>query len=79
MPHVLQSPEEYSETTRAILEPFQVEHWAIGIRKGNIELRVQVNRFLQDFKQRGGFEELGNRWLGPQKAAFKASGIPFVF
>lgn len=76
---VLKHSEQNPDTTRAILEPFQIERWAIGIRKGNNELRAQVNRFLQDFKQRGGFEELGNRWLGPQKAAFKASGIPFVF
>jgi polar amino acid transport system substrate-binding protein len=73
--HFQQNP----ETTRALLEPFQSEQWAIGIRRGNEEMRSQVNTFLKDFKERGGFETLGSRWLGAQKEAFRAAGIPFLF
>lgn len=65
--------------TRAILKPFQEESWAIGIRKGNTELRDQVNQFLADFRQKGGFDKLGNKYLGEQKEAFKKMGIPFYF
>ena len=76
---VLKHSEQNPETTRALLTAFQTEFWAIGIRKGDEELRAQVNAFLKDFKTRGGFESLGARWLGPQKEAFRAAGIPFVF
>jgi polar amino acid transport system substrate-binding protein len=67
------------DTTRAILTPFQTESWAIGIRKGNDALRGQANQFLADFHARGGFEELGNRYLKQQQDAFKQMGIPFFF
>lgn len=76
---VLKHFEQNKDTTRALLEPFQTEHWAIGIRKGNKELLTEVNAFLKTFKMRGGFEDLGNRWLSPQKEAFRAAGIPFLF
>ncbi len=67
------------ETTRALLEAFQHEDWAIGIRKGNDELREKVNAFLADFRAKGGFEELGNRYLADMKVAFAELGIDFVF
>ncbi|MBM3838593.1 MAG: transporter substrate-binding domain-containing protein [Verrucomicrobia bacterium] len=67
------------ETTRPILKPFQEESWAVGLRKGNTELMRPVNRFLQEFRARGGFEELGDRYLKEQKQAFKHLGFPFYF
>jgi polar amino acid transport system substrate-binding protein len=65
--------------TRPILRPFQAESWAIGIRQGNTALRDQVNAFLKDFRAKGGFEQLGDRYLSEQKAAFKEMNVPFVF
>lgn len=67
------------DATRAILVPFQQESWAIGIRKGNNALRSQVNRFLADFRKKGGFGILGDRYLKEQKEAFKKMGLPFYF
>jgi len=67
------------ETTRPLLKPFQEESWAIGIRKGNAELTQKVNAFLRDFKARGGFDELGDRYLKEQKEAFRKMGYPFYF
>lgn len=64
-------------TTKAILTPFQKESWAIGIRKGNHELKSRVNLFLKDFRAKDGFERLGNRYLKDQKDAFKKLGYPF--
>lgn len=64
-------------TTRAILEPFQKESWAVGIRKGNDDLKKKVNAFLRDFRKRGGFEKLGDKYLKEQKDAFKKLGYPF--
>jgi polar amino acid transport system substrate-binding protein len=76
---VLKHWQQNPDTTRALLAPFQAEQWAIGLRKGDDALRTQVNAFLKDFRAQGGFETLGSRWLGPQKEAFRAAGIPFVF
>jgi len=68
-----------AETTQALLQPFQKESWAVGLRQDDTELREQVNHFLQDYKTHGGFEKLGDRYLAEQKAAFKKLGYPFYF
>lgn len=65
------------DTTTALLVPFQKESWAIGVRKGNDALRMKVNAFLKEFRARGGFERLGDRYLKEQKEAFKKLGYPF--
>jgi len=64
-------------TTRALLEPFQKESWAVGLRKGNDALKMKVNVFLKEFRAKGGFERLGDRYLKEQKEAFKKLGYPF--
>ncbi len=66
-------------TTRALLQPFQEESWAIGLRQDDTALRDKVNAFLKDYRQRGGFEELGDHWLKEQKEAFRKLGHPFYF
>ena len=66
-----------SATTRALLEPFQKEYWAVGIRQGNDELKREVNRFLKDYRQQGGFEALGDRYFKEMKSEFKRLGYSF--
>jgi polar amino acid transport system substrate-binding protein len=68
-----------SEKTRPLLKAFQEEKWAIGLRKGNAGLRSDVNAFLKAYRERGGFQQLGDRWLAEEKKAFTTMGIPFVF
>jgi len=65
------------QTTRAILEPFMQEFWAIGIRKGNDPLKARINAFLKEYRASGGFEKLGDTWLKEQKQQFKRLGYPF--
>ena len=65
------------QTTRAILQPFQQESWAIGIRKDNTALKEGINIFLKDYRAKGGFEKLGDTWLLEQKQEFKRLGYPF--
>ena len=65
------------ETTRAILEPFQKESWAVGIRQGNDELKAQVNRFIKEYREKGGFERLGERYFKDMKDEFKRLGSAF--
>jgi polar amino acid transport system substrate-binding protein len=67
------------KTTYALLAPFQKEHWGIGVNKGNEELLGKVNAFIDAYRQMGGFEMLGNKYLPVQKEKFKELGIPFVF
>ena len=65
------------ETTRAILEPFQKESWAVGLRKGNDELKAGVNRFIKAYREEGGFEQLGERYFKEMKDEFKRLGSAF--
>ena len=76
---IFQLNRQYPTTTRAILDPFQKESWAIGIRKGNDELRRQVNAFLADFKAKKGLEALGEKYIKADKETFKEMGYPFSF
>lgn len=70
---------KHSDTTRALLNPFNSESWSIGIRKGNDGLTTQVNQFLADYQASGGFEQLGDKYLSEQKREFKKLGFPFFF
>ncbi len=74
---IYQHGRKYPGSTRALLEPFQRENWAIGIRKGNDELRTQVNAFLEEFRGRNGLEALGEKYLHVDKEAFAKMGYPF--
>jgi len=65
------------DTTRPILKPFQTESWAVGLRKGNDDLKAKVNKFLAEFRKSGGFSRLGDRYLKEEKDAFKQLGFPF--
>jgi polar amino acid transport system substrate-binding protein len=76
---IYQFAKKHPDTTRGLLAPFQKESWAIGIRKGNIDLENQVNAFLRDFKARKGFDALGDKYLKEDKEAFKQMGFPFYF
>jgi len=76
---IYQFAKKHSDTTKGLLEPFQHESWAIGIRKGDTELAKQVNAFLAEFKAKKGFDALGDKYLKEDKEAFKQMGFPFYF
>ena len=69
----------HRDTTRPILQPIREETWAIGIRKGDDELREQVNTWLAGFRAAGKFDELAERYMAEEKAAFEEKGVPFIF
>jgi len=66
-------------TTKAILNPFQQEKWGIALRKGDDQLKAQINQFLKTFREQGGFERLGDAHLKEQKETFKELKYPFYF
>jgi polar amino acid transport system substrate-binding protein len=71
--------QRHQDTTRAILKAFQKESWAIGIRKGDDELKTKVNTFLKDFRGKGEFERLAKKYLPKEKAVLDQIGEPFIF
>ncbi|MGF1657010.1 MAG: transporter substrate-binding domain-containing protein [Verrucomicrobiales bacterium] len=76
---ILQHHLRHVDSTKMILQPFQEENWAVGIQKGNDELRLQVNAFLAEFREQGGFEKLVDKYFAEQRAIFDQHGVPFIF
>jgi polar amino acid transport system substrate-binding protein len=76
---VYQNAKRNPQTTRAMLNPLQMESWAIALRQGDEELRTQVNAFLSGFRAAGGFDRLAEKYLAEEKSAFAQQGIPFFF
>ena len=76
---VWQNAQKNPDSTRALLEPVQKESWAIALRQDSEDLRIQINKFLEEYRARGGFEKLGDTFLKDQKEAFQKDGIPFYF
>jgi len=69
----------HSDVTRPILEPIRQESWAIGLRQEDAKLLENVNRFLADYRAAGRFDELAERYMAEEKAAFEERGVPFIF
>lgn len=70
---------ENPDTTRVLLKPVREEFWAIGVRKGDDELRAKINEFLTKFRAEGGFKRLAEKHMAKEKAMMEAQGIPFVY
>lgn len=68
------------DTTEAIFIPFQEpEKWGIAVQKGNSELLEQVNAFLKEFREEGGYDKLGETYLSEEKKAFDELGFQWFF
>jgi polar amino acid transport system substrate-binding protein len=64
--------------TRAILQPFKEEAWAIGVAKNGDTLRARVNEFITTFRASGGFEKLGAQFLSEEKKLLEEMKVPFI-
>lgn len=69
---------ENPETTRALLNAFVQENWAVGIPKGKEELKGQVNAFIEKFRKEGGFGKLADQYLQEEKKQLEELGVPFI-
>lgn len=68
------------DTTSAVFIPFQdVEKWGIAVQKGNQELLDQLNTFLAEFQEKGGYEELTEKYLSEEKKAFDELNFQWFF
>jgi hypothetical protein len=75
----LSNLEKYPDTTQAILQPFQQEQWAMGIQKGNDDLRQQINGFIKHFKKPWDSTNRGRCTSPENKKAFQELGYHFIF
>lgn len=73
--------QQYPDKTRVNLVPYQdaPEFWGVAMRKGETELKDQVNAFIQKFRSEGGFDALAEQYLTEQKKTFDELQIPFFF
>ncbi|TKX29998.1 transporter substrate-binding domain-containing protein [Campylobacter estrildidarum] len=73
--------QKHQDATRAILAPFQEnpEFWGIAVKKGNIELKKQLDDFIGKSKKDGFFDFLGEKYLKDVKDTFKKNHLQFFF
>ncbi|NLC65795.1 MAG: transporter substrate-binding domain-containing protein [Clostridium sp.] len=78
---IYRSQKEYPDTTIALLEPFQKksEPWAMAVKLGNNELLDEINAFIDDYKEKGRFDDLADKYLGEMKKTFDELGLDFFF
>jgi polar amino acid transport system substrate-binding protein len=68
------------DTTSAVFIPFQdAEHWGVAVQKGNEDLVNDINAFIEKFSAEGGFDELTEKYLKDEKAAFDELGFLWFF
>lgn len=72
--------QSHLDTTSAIFIPFQdAAKWGIAVQKGNTELLEQINAFIKEFRDDGGFDRLTEKYLSDEKAAFDELGFQWFF
>ena len=68
------------DTTSAIFIPFQnVEYWGAAVKKGNTELLNNINKFIKNYTEEGGFDLLTEKYLKEEKKAFEELGFKWFF
>jgi len=73
--------QQYPDKTRVNLAAYQEtpEYWGVALRKGDTDLKNQVNAFIKKYRESGGFDQLAATYLTEQKETFDSLGIPFFF
>jgi polar amino acid transport system substrate-binding protein len=61
---VVKNQRRHAATTRAILEPFTYEPYAMGIRKGDLDWWLWINQFLRQIREDGRYDEIRRKYLG---------------
>ncbi len=77
---IIRHHENYKDTTRAILEPLpNTKGWGIAMRKGENELRNQINEFIKTAKTDGTYDDIRNTYLKDKMEEFQQYGLEFFF
>ena len=68
------------DTTNAMFIPFQdAESWGVAVKKGNTELKKQLDEFIDSYRQDGGFDRLTEKYLSQEKKDFEELGFTWFF
>lgn len=77
---IIRHHENYPDTTRAILEPLpNTKGWGIALRKGEDELKEQLNAFIEQAKTDGTYDEIRETYLQEKMQEFQEYGLDFFF
>lgn len=55
------------------------EDWGIVVKKGNNKLLSQINDFIKEYKEKGGFDDAANKYMAEEKRVFEELGFPWFF
>lgn len=55
------------------------EDWGMVVKKGNTELLSQIDDFIKDYREKGGFDEITNKYMAEEKQIFDELGFPWFF
>lgn len=55
------------------------EDWGMVVKKGNTELLTQINAFIKDYKDKGGFDDVTDKYMAEEKRIFDELGLPWFF
>lgn len=72
---------KFPESTFVNLEnlPGTLGGWAMAMKKGNTELKADVDAFIRNFRASGGFTELEQKYLKDMRQVFDEAGLPSFF
>ncbi len=77
---IIRHNENYPDTTRTILEPLpNTKGWGIALRKGEDELKGQLNAFIEKAKTDGTYDKIRETYLLDKMKEFKDLGLEFFF
>lgn len=77
---IIRHHENYMETTRTILEPLpNTKGWGIAMRKGENELRNQINEFIKKAKTDGTYDKIRETYLKEKIQEFEQYNLEFFF
>lgn len=77
---IIRHQENYPDTTLAILEPLpNTKGWGIALRKGQEDLKAQLNAFIKEAKTDGTYDAIRQEFLQDKIKEFEAYGLDFFF
>lgn len=69
-----------ADSTVAILEPLpNTQGWGIAMRKGEDDLRKDINEWLKNAKTDGTFQDIREKYLKEKVKEFEENGLEFFF
>ncbi len=77
---IVNHQKNFPDTTLAILEALpNTQGWGIAMRKGEEDLRKDINEWLKKAKTDGTFKDIREKYLKEKVQEFEESGLDFFF